>query len=384
MVGHPPLREIVGADALGAVARADLALAVGGARRRQRLPLRLVEPGAQHLQGARLVLVLRFLVLLNDDEPGRQMRDPDRAVGRVDRLAAWPRRPENVDAQILVVDLDVDLLGLGQYRDGRGRGVDAARGFGFRDALDAVDAGFEFEAGEDIAPGDRGRRLLDAAESRVGQVEQLEAPALQRRIALVHPKKLSSKQGGFFAPRPGAHFEDGVALVILVARQQRRPDLRLQFGEALLDAAHFLFGERLQFGIGVRLGHLLRGGQFALGAAQGLDTLDDRRQLTVFLGKLDEIAAGQRAARKRMAEFVAAPHELVETRFERRFHAGVPQPASALRRAGKSPSGTSSCAPLSRSRNVAAFCASSLSPISTAARAPIRSARRMRRCRLPL
>src|SRR5205814_6128364 len=90
VVGHPPLREIVGADALGAVARADLALAVGGARRRQSLPLRLIKPGAQHLQGARLVLVLRFLVLLNDDEPGRQMRDPDRAVSRVDRLAARP------------------------------------------------------------------------------------------------------------------------------------------------------------------------------------------------------------------------------------------------------------------------------------------------------
>ena len=38
----------------------------------QPLALQLVEPGAQHLQRLGLVLVLRFLVLLDDDEAGRQ------------------------------------------------------------------------------------------------------------------------------------------------------------------------------------------------------------------------------------------------------------------------------------------------------------------------
>ena len=50
VVGHPPLRKIVGADALRAVARADLALA---RRRRARsscfCALQVVEPRAQHL-----------------------------------------------------------------------------------------------------------------------------------------------------------------------------------------------------------------------------------------------------------------------------------------------------------------------------------------------
>src|SRR5260370_29052843 len=64
VVGDATLREIVGADALGAVAAADLALPIGGARRGERLTLHLIEPGTQHLQGARPVLVLRLLVLL--------------------------------------------------------------------------------------------------------------------------------------------------------------------------------------------------------------------------------------------------------------------------------------------------------------------------------
>ena len=52
--------------------------------------LQLVEPGAQHLQRLRLVLVLRLLVLLDDDEAGGQMGDAHGAVGGVDRLAAGP------------------------------------------------------------------------------------------------------------------------------------------------------------------------------------------------------------------------------------------------------------------------------------------------------
>src|SRR3990170_8682034 len=69
MVGDAPLREVVGADALGAVARADLAAAVlrplGVALR----PLKLVEARSQHLHRLGLVLVLGLLVLLADHEP---------------------------------------------------------------------------------------------------------------------------------------------------------------------------------------------------------------------------------------------------------------------------------------------------------------------------
>ena len=73
------------------------------------------------------------------------------AVGGVDRLAARAAGAEDVDAQVLVVDLDVDLLGLRQHRDGRRRGMDAARGLGLRHALHAVHARFEFQPGEHAA-----------------------------------------------------------------------------------------------------------------------------------------------------------------------------------------------------------------------------------------
>ena len=49
------------------------------------------QPGAQDLERLGLVLVLRFLVLAAHDEAGRQVRDPDGRVGRVDALPARTR-----------------------------------------------------------------------------------------------------------------------------------------------------------------------------------------------------------------------------------------------------------------------------------------------------
>src|SRR3546814_16830238 len=83
MVGDAALREVVGADALGAVAAADLALARCGALVDLPLALLLVEARAQHLHRLGAVLVLRLLVLELNHAPGRQVGDPSRRVGGV-------------------------------------------------------------------------------------------------------------------------------------------------------------------------------------------------------------------------------------------------------------------------------------------------------------
>lgn len=59
----PRLREVVGADALGAVAAADQLHALARLRQALALALRLVQAGAQHLERLGLVLVLGPLVL---------------------------------------------------------------------------------------------------------------------------------------------------------------------------------------------------------------------------------------------------------------------------------------------------------------------------------
>ena len=71
----------------------------------------VVEPGAQHLHRGILVAVLRPLVLARHDDAGRQMGEADGGVGDVHVLAAGAARAIRVDAEILVVDLDVHIVG---------------------------------------------------------------------------------------------------------------------------------------------------------------------------------------------------------------------------------------------------------------------------------
>src|SRR5438445_7469348 len=106
--------QLVGLEHVGAdlVAPADVGLGgVGGASLGLALlQLGFVQPGLQLLHRRRAVLVLRTLVLASDDDPRRDMGDPDGAVGRVDVLPARARRAIGVYPEILLLNLDVDIV----------------------------------------------------------------------------------------------------------------------------------------------------------------------------------------------------------------------------------------------------------------------------------
>ena len=145
VVGDAVLREVVGADPLGAVDGADLAAAgvagggvgllLGGGQ----------QPGAQDAHRLLLVLQLALLVLAADHDPGRDVGDADRGVGGVDALAARAAAAEDVDAQVVLVDRHVDLLGLGQHQDAGRAGVHPALRLGDRHPLHAVHAALELQ-----------------------------------------------------------------------------------------------------------------------------------------------------------------------------------------------------------------------------------------------
>src|SRR4051794_434245 len=67
----------------------------------------LEQLGLEHHHRRGLVLQLAALVLAGDDDAGGQVRQPDRGVGGVHALAAGPRGAVDVDAQVLLVDVDV-------------------------------------------------------------------------------------------------------------------------------------------------------------------------------------------------------------------------------------------------------------------------------------
>ena len=228
VIGDAALREIVGADLLGALAGADLAAAVLRDRVLLLAHLHLVEARAQHLHGFRPVLDLRLLVLLRHDDAGRDVREAHGGVGRVHALAARAARAERVDAEILFVDLDVDLLGLGEHGDGgRGR-VDAAAGLGVRHALHPVHAALVLQAAVGAAALDRGDDFLDAARAALAARHDLELPALALGVTAVHAEEIGGEERGFVAARAGADFENDVLVVVWVFRHEQEAKLAEQ------------------------------------------------------------------------------------------------------------------------------------------------------------
>ena len=148
------------------------------------------------------------------------MGDAHGAVGGVDRLAAGAARPEHVDAQILLVDLDIDLFRLWQHGDGRRRGMDATLRLGLRHALHAMHAGFEFQPGEHALAGDIGDDFLVAAGGQLARRDDGDLPAMGVGVALIHAEQIGREQSRLLAAGPGAHLEDGALLVGGVLGQQ--------------------------------------------------------------------------------------------------------------------------------------------------------------------
>jgi hypothetical protein len=224
MVGHAVLRVVVGADLLAALGGADHAAALGGERRLLLLALDLEEARSQHLERLRLVLQLRALVLALDDHAARLVQDLDGAVRRVDALTAGAAARGDRDLEVLVVDVHLDVVGLGQHRHCRGRRVDPALRLGRWHALHPVDAALEAQLRVDLFAADEGDALLVAARRAEALAHHLDLPPLGLGVAGVHAEEVGREERRLFAPLPAPDLEDGVLLVVRVGGEEEELD----------------------------------------------------------------------------------------------------------------------------------------------------------------
>ena len=119
----------------------------------------------------------------------------------------------------------VDLLELGQDRDGAGRGVDAALCLGRRHALHAVRAGLELEPRVRALADDAADDLLVAAVLAGALAQHLDSPALPFGVARVHAEQVAREDRGLVAAGAGADLEEDVAVVARVLRDQQLREL---------------------------------------------------------------------------------------------------------------------------------------------------------------
>ena len=187
MVRQAALREVIGADALAAVARADQALARGRFLRLLLAQLHVLDARGQHFHRLRLVLVLAAVILAFHHDAGRQVGDAHGRIGLVDVLSARARGAVGVDAQVGRVDVDVfHFIGFRHHRHRAGGRVDAALRFRGRHALHAVAARLEFQLGICAIADDTHDHFAVAAQVGVGRRHQLDLPAVALGKARVH------------------------------------------------------------------------------------------------------------------------------------------------------------------------------------------------------
>ena len=222
MIGDPALGEIVGADALVALAAAHLGLAVLGVSRVLLGAVEVIKARFQHLHGLFFIFQLALFVLTGDHQPGGHVGDAHGGVGAVDVLAAVAGSAISVDADILGLDLHLHVLRLGQHGHGGGGGVDAAPRLGDGHPLDAVYAGFVFHAGKGPHAVQGEHRFLHAAQFRIGNVHRLELKARPLGVALIHAQQQGSEQGRFLPARAGANFHHYAAVVVGVVGDQEQ------------------------------------------------------------------------------------------------------------------------------------------------------------------
>ena len=72
--------------------------------------LELEHSCTQDLHTDVLVFMLRSFVLTLDDDPGREMGNADRRIGRIHVLPAFASRSIGIDSQVFFVDYDFNLV----------------------------------------------------------------------------------------------------------------------------------------------------------------------------------------------------------------------------------------------------------------------------------
>src|SRR3990172_11441446 len=210
MVGDAVLGEVVSSDLLRPLAGAHL----GSAGRVQLRPLSALldvqdaRSQDRHRLGA--VLELGALVLAHGGDAGRDVGYADGGGVLLPVLAAVAAGVEDVEAQVLLVDMHVDVLSLWQDGHGGGGRVDAAAGLGHGDPLDAVDAALILETRVGAGAAHLEDDLLEAAPIAGVGVHYIHCPTVTFRVPAVYAVEIAREHGGLLAAGGGPDLHDDV------------------------------------------------------------------------------------------------------------------------------------------------------------------------------
>ena len=187
------------------------------------------------------------------------MRDAHGGIRGVNALAARTGGAIGIDTKIGLIDLDIDLVGLGQHGDSRRRSLDATLALGLGDALDAMHAGLILHNGVHAVARYLELDGLEAASLGRAGIEHFHLPTARLDKALVHLKEVAREDGCFVAAGSGANLDDGVFVVVGVAGDEHELDVFLKLRKLCLVLGDVHLEHLFLIGIGRLVQHLLGG-----------------------------------------------------------------------------------------------------------------------------
>ena len=164
--------------------------------------------------------MLRTLVLALHDDAAGEMRDAHGGIGHVDVLAAGAAGAEGIDAQVLVLDIDLDfVVHLREDEDAGEGGVAARVGVEGRDADQAVDADFGLQQAVGVLAVDFEGGALDAGAFAFQTVGHHGGKALSLGPSQVHAEQHLGPILALRAAGAGMDGHDGRARVVLAGEE---------------------------------------------------------------------------------------------------------------------------------------------------------------------
>ena len=245
-------------------------------------------------------------------------------------MTARARRPVGVDPKVVVVDVDLDLVGLRDHEHRGGRGVHATLAFSDGHPLHTMGTGLVLHPGPHGVARQHGGDLTEAAEIAVRCRHDLHAPALPLGERLEHVEEILGEEVGLLATGRTPDLEDHVAAVVGIGRQQQDPQLLLVGGHLGLEPLDL--GPHLVTLVALgRRQHLLELDDVVRCAPQPLGHGDDRFELlepTAEIGKLARVGLDRRVAQADLdvTQLVLEALDPIQHRFEARGPRGTGRP----------------------------------------------------------
>ena len=253
VIGDAVLWTVVGANLFTPVASANQRLSRNGVCAALSLLFSGEKAAAQDRHPFLFIAQLAALVLHLHHRAARDVRDAHRRVSGVDPLSSVSGCALNINTNVTFRDHKVDRLSNGEHDHRCGARVNAPRGFGCGDALNAMHSRLPLEGGPCARSAHFSHRFAHATECRLAQAVHLHLPAASLRVAKIAAEEFTGEDPRLITARRRTHFNQHILAIVRIRVEQECGESLNQVSFDRLGGGALRRGEAAHLSIGARV-----------------------------------------------------------------------------------------------------------------------------------